>query len=72
MRRRQVEHGLGMCGPLRVANVRRGQVMRADSRGAAVSFERPGKSGLFQVTLSAEAWVDLVQNGVRVKSTACA
>ena len=28
-----------------------------------------GKAGLYQVTLSDEAWVDVVQNGARVKSS---
>ena len=28
-----------------------------------------GKAGLYQITLSDEAWVDVVQNGARVKSS---
>ena len=28
-----------------------------------------GKAGLYQITLSDEAWIDVVENGARVKSS---
>jgi hypothetical protein len=42
---------------------------KAGTFGGVVKTEI-GKAGLYQVTLSDEAWVDVVRNGARVKSTA--
>jgi hypothetical protein len=36
--------------------------------GAIVAFSAPPKAGTFQVTLSGEAWIDLVQDGKSLKS----
>ena len=58
-------------------------LVAGDAAAFSVSPERPpkagtfggivktmiGKAGLYQVTLSDEAWVDVVQNGARVKSS---
>jgi hypothetical protein len=41
-----------------------------DAFGAIVFVGAPGKPGLYQVTLSEEAWVDVVQGGQRLKSAA--
>lgn len=37
--------------------------------GGVVTFGAPGKPGEYQLTLSGEGWIDLVQNGAAVKST---
>jgi hypothetical protein len=42
----------------------------AGSFGAALRIESPGKAGLYQITLSEEAWIDVVQNDSRAKSAA--
>ena len=58
-------------------------LVAGDAAAFAVSPERPpkagsfggvvktniGKAGLYQITLSDEAWIDVVQNGARVKSS---
>jgi hypothetical protein len=41
-----------------------------DALGAAVVVDAPGKPGLYQVTLSEEAWIDVVQGGRRLESAA--
>ncbi len=40
------------------------------SYGAVVNINNPGKAGLYQITLSEEAWVDVVQGDARVHSAA--
>ena len=40
------------------------------SYGAVVKISDPGKAGLYQITLSEEAWVDVVQGDARVHSAA--
>ena len=40
----------------------------ASTFGAVVKLKAIPKPGLYQVTLSREAWVDLIQNGASVKS----
>jgi hypothetical protein len=42
------------------------QPKNASAFAAAVPYLAPIKAGLYQVTLSGEAWVDVVQNGARV------
>jgi hypothetical protein len=41
-----------------------------DSFSGVISFANVPKAGLYQVTLSAEAWIDVIQNGQALKSTA--
>jgi hypothetical protein len=41
-----------------------------DSFSGVISFANVPKTGLYQITLSAEAWVDVIQDGQAVKSTA--
>jgi hypothetical protein len=36
--------------------------------GGTLTFEAPDKPGLYQVTLSGEGWVDVVQSGASLKS----
>jgi hypothetical protein len=38
--------------------------------GGLVTFEAPGAPGTYQVTLSDAGWIDLVQNGASLKSSA--
>ncbi|WP_296707335.1 hypothetical protein [Rhodoblastus sp.] len=38
--------------------------------GAVLRFDSVDKAGAYQITLSNEAWIDVVQGGARVKSTA--
>jgi hypothetical protein len=40
-----------------------------DGFAGLVAFAAPEKSGTYQVTLSAEGWIDLVQNGAALAST---
>lgn len=42
----------------------------AGSFGATLAIGDVGQDGIYQVTLSDEAWVDVVQDGVKVKSSA--
>jgi hypothetical protein len=42
----------------------------ADSLSGVISFANVPKAGLYQITVSAEAWIDVIQNGQAVKSTA--
>ncbi len=44
------------------------QPKRADSFGGIVSIGSLPAAGLYQITLSGEAWIDVLQNGQRVKS----
>jgi hypothetical protein len=41
-----------------------------DSFGGVVTFANVPKAGLYQVTLSAESWIDVIQDGQAVKSAA--
>jgi len=41
-----------------------------DSFGGVISFANVPRAGLYQVTLSAEAWIDVIQDGQAVTSTA--
>jgi hypothetical protein len=41
-----------------------------ESFSGVISFARVPKAGLYQITLSAEAWIDVIQDGQAVKSTA--
>jgi hypothetical protein len=41
-----------------------------NSFGGVLTFASPAKPGVYQVTLSSEAWIDVIQNGKSVKSTA--
>jgi hypothetical protein len=41
-----------------------------NSFGGVLSFASPPKPGAYQVTLSGEAWIDVIQNGQPLKSTA--
>ena len=41
-----------------------------NSFGAVVRIEQPGKAGVYQITLSQEAWVDVVQRDARLKAVA--
>jgi hypothetical protein len=41
-----------------------------ESFSGVISFANVPKAGLYQVTLSAEAWIDVIQDGQAVKSTA--
>lgn len=41
---------------------------KPDTFGAIVAFAAPDKAGTYQVTLSGEGWVDLVQQGAALKS----
>ena len=41
-----------------------------DSSGGVISFANVPKAGLYQITLSAEAWIDVIQDGQAIKSTA--
>jgi hypothetical protein len=41
-----------------------------DSFSGVISFANVPKAGLYQITLSAEAWIDVIQNGQALKSTA--
>ena len=36
--------------------------------GGCVAFAAPEKPGVYQVTLSGEGWIDLVQNGAALQS----
>lgn len=38
--------------------------------GGAFRLPAPDAAGVFQVSLSGEAWIDVVQNGARLKSSA--
>jgi hypothetical protein len=42
----------------------------AASNGGVATFEAPAKAGAYQVTLSGEGWIDVVQNGTALKSAA--
>jgi hypothetical protein len=46
------------------------QPKSADSFSGVISFANLAKAGLYQITLSAEAWIDVIQDGQAVKSTA--
>jgi hypothetical protein len=46
------------------------QPKSADSFSGVISFANVPKPGLYQITLSAEAWVDVIQDGQALKSTA--
>ncbi len=41
-----------------------------NSFGGVLTFASPSKPGVYQVTLSSEAWIDVIQNGKSLKSTA--
>lgn len=41
-----------------------------DAFGAVVGMDAPPKAGLYQITLSQETWLDVVQGDARLKSTA--
>jgi hypothetical protein len=41
-----------------------------DSFGGVISFANVPRAGLYQITLSAEAWIDVIQDGQALKSTA--
>jgi hypothetical protein len=41
-----------------------------DSFGGVISFANVPKAGLYQITLSAEAWIDVIQNGQALRSAA--
>ncbi len=43
---------------------------KAESFGGLVTILAPGHTGTYQVTLAEEAWIDVVQNGQRVASSA--
>ncbi|MFT4096083.1 MAG: hypothetical protein QM651_03100 [Rhodoblastus sp.] len=46
------------------------QPKRADSFGGVVSVGSFPAAGLYQITLSGEAWIDVIQDGQRLKSVA--
>jgi hypothetical protein len=46
------------------------QPKSADSFAGVISFANVPKAGLYQVTLSAEAWIDVIQYGQALKSKA--
>ncbi|HMN73567.1 MAG TPA: hypothetical protein PKA55_17030 [Rhodoblastus sp.] len=46
------------------------QPRRPDASGAVVKVESLSAAGLYQVTLSDEAWLDVIQDGRRLKSIA--
>jgi hypothetical protein len=46
------------------------QPKSTDSFGGVISFANVPKAGLYQITLSAEAWIDVIQDGQALKSTA--
>jgi hypothetical protein len=46
------------------------QPKSADSSGGVITFANVPKAGLYQVTSSAEAWIDVIQDGKAIKSTA--
>jgi hypothetical protein len=46
------------------------QPKSADSFGGVISFANVPKAGLYQVTLSAEAWIDVIQDGQALRSAA--
>jgi hypothetical protein len=46
------------------------QPKSADSFSGVISFANVPKAGLYQITLSTEAWIDVIQNGQTLKSTA--
>jgi hypothetical protein len=43
---------------------------KAESFGGVVTILAPTHTGTYQVTLADEAWIDVVQNGQRVASSA--
>lgn len=43
---------------------------KPDTHGGVLGIESVSKPGLYQITLSDEAWIDVVQNGAFVKSSA--
>ena len=45
------------------------QPKSADSFSGVISFASVPKAGLYQITLSAEAWIDVIQDGQALKST---
>src|SRR6516162_2277043 len=45
------------------------QPKSADSFSGVISFANVPKAGLYQITLSTEAWIDVIQDGQAVKST---
>ncbi|MGO8954391.1 MAG: hypothetical protein ACLPWS_09770 [Rhodomicrobium sp.] len=46
------------------------QPKTADSYGGVIIFANLPKAGTYQITASAEAWIDVIQNGKAVASTA--
>jgi hypothetical protein len=43
---------------------------RPGTFGGVLNFDAVDKPGAYQITLSKEAWIDVIQGGARVKSTA--
>lgn len=55
--------------PFTLAPTKRKQDADKQRYGGMVAFAAPDKSGTYQVTLSAEGWIDLVQRGAALKTT---
>lgn len=47
-----------------------GKSKKTPAHGGLLTFDAPETAGTFQVTLSDSGWIDLVQNGASVKSSA--